>query len=1433
MKPIPIPLLCTLRTLLWLAVIGLCVDLAQASPYASAVTNDNGVIKFIMNEGGATVSVVFEDNTTNVLGVLPKGPASFPLGTHTSFQIICVKAGNGVAELISSDSYTNSVWNSPRGVAVNKNPKIGHLFGRIYTGNSAAGGTVGTTWKGKGLYAMNPDQTDATGQSTNALGTGAFAASGANGPWRIRVAPDNSLLVCDFSTPGAALYQFQPDLGDSNLVLSIIGQTAAVAAGIHGDFFGTPLMTGSLAEGNLVLWTADSGMPAPATATLGPGTSAGSYNCLFRYDIGAGPLPWNQPPNYAYTLGLDGIAELRTEIDLGRDGKIIGGFGRANLSNGNIQILDPTGATKLYDSLAGSSDPWNGINGSRTQGGTYGGVRVSPDGRFLASVDINNGITIATLTNGIPDEGSIFGIQNTPSTANSRGMDWDAAANLYVISSGQGLLRVYSLGNSSTCITSNDWTGTNGTFQFVLPSVTASVVVKQPEASQNYINNSTPGTPTPGVFTISLDKHHLDQPVTVNFVRSGTATYPSNYTMLIVTNAHGVVLGTNSVTFPAGDYPGGSGGWSADVQIIPTAAPVSGPTLTVGLRVSGGPSYLAGTPGSGTLTIANTGPQMLLLTAAASGGTMYRGTPNDSAKFVITRWGDTNGPGNSPGNITPLAYTVTNVSYFGTAQYPLDYRAQAQVFVPNQVPQDGSSAIVINPGEVALTCLVGNPVAHTDLSLPPTNLTIVLNLTNAAVPPANTNLLSLEGLPYQVNTASVTLTELDNAVGPESVVFYSNPLTEAADSSNWTLTFASTNLGGTGNTVLPVVIANYNNNSAGNDFDVKFGAAVADDNVPPSPTMAAKGWTRALRLTVNKNAYAPAGVNVYPQGKDFKGNYALRFDMYLSMYALALNNAFIGATWPREFALFGINHFGTNCNWRTTSVPAVPAGTGCGTTNADGVWFAVDAGAGSISPADFDAFTTPALPNSGITADLVSAGSSTAAGAQVVSGIFKHPPFDVINPASLGGQPINKWVNVSVEVTRQTNCTLYMNQSPIFSFVLTNVPASTTVPGRYTNGTIMLGYLDPVGDVSDNTAFTYFSNVRVVELSPYITNAPVSMIITQGQNISLTSGANLATAPVTHIWYRGTTNNLGTPTVALQTNTADASWIASTLSVDNLQAGTNFMAVFSDAAGSVTSTVAIVEVIQGPTNASVTAGSTFAFRITPIGNAPPTGYRWSFNGAALANNTHFAGTTTATLWITNVQSADAGVYSVAVTNAAGYVIPSATLTVTGPPANVVVTPANQSKLWGENASFSVTASGATPFTYQWKKGGVDLVDGGNISGATANILTLAAITRANEGSYNAGVTNLDGGSISSAGVLTVLVPPPTFSAVALAGTDLLLSFTSTNIYDTTNAFILQSSPVVEGPYTNSPASFIFTNNAFQVTVPQVGGNMFYRLLHVE
>jgi len=75
---------------------------AQAHPYASGVTNDNGTIRFTLNESGGTVYIVFEDNTTNNLGVLNKGARSFALGAHTSFSIYVHKDGNGTPALIES-----------------------------------------------------------------------------------------------------------------------------------------------------------------------------------------------------------------------------------------------------------------------------------------------------------------------------------------------------------------------------------------------------------------------------------------------------------------------------------------------------------------------------------------------------------------------------------------------------------------------------------------------------------------------------------------------------------------------------------------------------------------------------------------------------------------------------------------------------------------------------------------------------------------------------------------------------------------------------------------------------------------------------------------------------------------------------------------------------------------------------------------------------------------------------------------------------------------------------------------------------------------------------------------------------------------------------------------------------------------------------------
>src|SRR5438876_1395876 len=106
------------------------------------------------------------------------------------------------------------------------------------------------------------------------------------------------------------------------------------------------------------------------------------------------------------------------------------------------------------------------------------------------------------------------------------------------------------------------------------------------------------------------------------------------------------------------------------------------------------------------------------------------------------------------------------------------------------------------------------------------------------------------------------------------------------------------------------------------------------------------------------------------------------------------------------------------------------------------------------------------------------------------------------------------------------------------------------------------------------------------------------------------------------------------------------------------------------------------------------AGANAAFPLVATGNYPPTSWQWKFSGTNLVASTHYGGVAignaptspTSTLGITNVQAADAGLYSNLVVNPYGSAVPAGSLSVVTAP-----TPANQTNLWGSTATFSVTA----------------------------------------------------------------------------------------------------------------------------------------------
>nr|WP_154984450.1 S-layer homology domain-containing protein [Paenibacillus xylanexedens] len=137
-----------------------------------------------------------------------------------------------------------------------------------------------------------------------------------------------------------------------------------------------------------------------------------------------------------------------------------------------------------------------------------------------------------------------------------------------------------------------------------------------------------------------------------------------------------------------------------------------------------------------------------------------------------------------------------------------------------------------------------------------------------------------------------------------------------------------------------------------------------------------------------------------------------------------------------------------------------------------------------------------------------------------------------------------------------------------------------------------------------------------------------------------------------------------------------------------------------------------------------------------------------------------SGTTSTTFTVKAKDSLAAGTYTAAVTvyaDSMTNVTFAVTQTVNPAPVAPSITsqPGNKTVTAGQTATFSITASGDAPLSYQWKKDGNALTDGENISGATAATLSISNTQSGDAGSYTVVVTNAAGNASSNAATLTV------------------------------------------------------------------------------
>lgn len=477
-------------TTVWVGL--LLAATANAHPYASGITNQGGTISWVLNESATDVKIIFDKGAvTNDLGAAPLvGQNTFSLGSHTNFAIVVFKAGSNQLTQISSDlNFYNNIY-GPRGVAVNQNAKTWN-FGRIYLASANPGDAPDNRATTKGIYALNAASQDVLNLGNTAATAGmSLGTSTTYSPFKMFVGPDDSVYAGDASSSKiGGVWRLDPNLATSTNLFGLANPSTNTASkGTNfGRAVGTPNITGSLAGGNLVLTM--TAWDLNLTNSSGKfASSATGYQNIYQYNIGAGPLPWKSFPTIITNpIGLGTVNGVTMDAEVAPDGKYFITAARSSASDGttNVCVLNSTGTVVLWDSRTQSKNYFGDAVNDHLWIQNYS-ISVSPDDQYvLIQGAANNNFLIMALTNGVPNIATLT--TNTTVSANGGSTcyaaTWDAADNIYVTSGGSDTLRIFSPGLTTTCVTSNDLTCTNGSFQMTATSA-AVAAIQTPPASQ-------------------------------------------------------------------------------------------------------------------------------------------------------------------------------------------------------------------------------------------------------------------------------------------------------------------------------------------------------------------------------------------------------------------------------------------------------------------------------------------------------------------------------------------------------------------------------------------------------------------------------------------------------------------------------------------------------------------------------------------------------------------------------------------------------------------------------------------------------------------------------------------------------------------------------------------------------------------------------------
>lgn len=316
----------------------------------------------------------------------------------------------------------------------------------------------------------------------------------------------------------------------------------------------------------------------------------------------------------------------------------------------------------------------------------------------------------------------------------------------------------------------------------------------------------------------------------------------------------------------------------------------------------------------------------------------------------------------------------------------------------------------------------------------------------------------------------------------------------------------------------------------------------------------------------------------------------------------------------------------------------------------------------------------------------------------------------------------------------------YSNLSLTFNYVAGDLDASTTptsfVVKKYsasvwssTTAGTMTGTSAQATGVTGEGAFVAGQAFQV----PVITaDPPANQAICVGSNVNFSVAATpIPPYPITYQWQKNGSNIAGA-TSALY---SIASVIAANAGVYRCIVKSGCPAIGADTSG--TSTLVVNSppaIVVQPVQQIVCINSNAVFSVVASGAGLT--YQWRKENFDLSDGGSLSGTSTSTLTVTNATYLDTSLtYHVRITGSCSPAVISDSVKLEiKQPVAIVTEPTAQTIGLGANFNLIVTATGDDQ-AFQWQKNNVNLVNGGGISGATNDTLTVATAAYADTGFY--------------------------------------------------------------------------------------------------